>query len=261
MLWSDFVTAVNDHMPIESVRRGLSTMRARQIRNAVLDLQRYIRAYRAPFKTTYTSADVTLTGVAQLAALPSGAKPKALYIYKVDDVDEPYNDECCRYRLEFYPWNRRQDLICGRLDYLTWWGCACGTGNCPPAPLTADELANWTAKAYVFTMAPMGRNFLFYPQVTDSTRLLLIYEGYLYDIDDADDVPFPEEASEAVAYYVLSRIAQTVDKDPASAAAYFQQYRDKRLSLFRDAQQEGIDDLSNDPKDQEYGATAVAPNT
>lgn len=260
MLWSAFVDAVESHLAVETNRRGLEAFRARHMRNAVLDLQRYIRQYREGFKTTYTSADLTLNGIAQQGTLPSGAKPKAFYIYLQDEDEEPYNAACCKERLQYYPWLKRQDMICGRLDFLTRSAC-CGLpiGGCSVDPSNVDDQA-WLAKAYVYTMGPMGREFLVYPQVTDSTRLLVIFDGFLYsDIDDADDVPFPEEASEAVAYYLLSKIAGTVDKSPAMAADYTAQYRQKRLELYRDAQQEGIDDAADDPKDQELGATAVNP--
>lgn len=260
MLWSAFKTAVESHLAVETNRRGLEAFRARHMRNAVLDLQRYIRAYRSPFKTTYAVANVTTIGVAQQIALPSGVVlPKALYIYKVDDVDEPYNDECCKERLEWYPWNARQDLICGQLNFATWSACGCSVGGCAVEPASVEDLQAWLAKAYVYTMAPMGKYIIFFPQITASTRLLLLFESETYSPADADDVPFPEQASEAVAAYLLSRIARVVDKDPNQALAYDAEYRRLRLSLFRDAMQEGISDLSEDPPPQEIGATTVAP--
>lgn len=260
MLWSAFKTAVESHLAVETNRRGMEAFRARHMRNAVLDLQRYIRAYRSPFKTTYAVANVTTIGVAQQIALPSGVVlPKALYIYKIDDVDQPYNDECCRERLERYDWNARQDLICGKLNFATAAACGCSVGGCAVEPVTAEDLQAWLAKAYVYTMAPMGRYIIFYPQITASTRLLLLFESMTYSPADGDDVPFPEQASEAVAAYLMSRISKVVNKDPAMAADYDLEYRKLRLALYRDAMQEGVNDLSEDPLPQELGATTVAP--
>lgn len=254
MLWSDYVDAVDSHLAVEANRRGLEAFRARYIRNAVLDLQRYIRGYREANKTVFDAASVTTEGQAQLCVLPQGAKPKALWMYSVDPDD---NSLCDRYRLEFYPWNKRQDLICGALDYFTWWGCCWPVGNCPPAPVTCSDVRNWQRKAYVYTMSPMGRNFLIYPQITDSTRLMLVWDGYKYTFADSDDVPYPAESSEAVASYILWRISLVIDKDINLARVHQQEYERKRLSLFRDFQETQV--LMEDEKDEEYMATSFTP--
>jgi hypothetical protein len=78
--WADFKSAVDSHLAVESNRRGLEAFRDRYTRNAVLDLQRYIRAYRDNNATIYTGADMELQTAAQLGQLPQGAKPKAFYI-------------------------------------------------------------------------------------------------------------------------------------------------------------------------------------
>lgn len=253
MLWSDFVEAVESHLAVEANRRGLEAFRARYMRNAVLDLQRYIRAYREANKTTYESTDLTEEGQAHLGTLPQGAIPKQFSIYS---TDTDLTEECARYRLAYYPWNARQDMICGRLNFASWWaGWCCSTSGCPPTTLTADDQLAMFSKAYVYSVSPMGRDFLIYPQVTASTRLLLIFDGFFYDIDDADYVPFPEQASEAVAAYVMSRISRSVDKNLALAATYEMEWKQKRLELFRDARE--VRDTNTEA--EEYGATTVAP--
>lgn len=254
MLWSAFVDAVESHLAVEANRRGLESFRSRYMRNAVLDLQRYIRGYRSANKTTYQVANATTESQAQLFTLPSGAKPKSLWLYSTDADYEPL---CARYRLAFYPWNARQDLICGRLNFSTWLGCCCNTVGCPPASLSDDEQQAYFSKAYVYTMSPMGRNFLIYPQITASTSLLLIWDGYLYNPADGDTVNFPEEASEAVAAYVQAKIARNVDKNIPLSVEFEKDWMRLRLSLFRDFR-ETQDDLGAQP-DEEYGATVVAP--
>lgn len=255
MTWANFVIAVNQHLATEANRRGIETFRTRYIRNAVLDLQRFIRGYRDGNTTLYTSAQVTDHGQAQLVDFPDGCKPKAVYIYSADeDLDDPL---CYRYRLQFYPWLQRQDLICGRLNFMSWMGACCTTAGCPPVELTADQQAAWTSKAYVYTIGPMGRNFLIYPKLTESTRLLLVWDGYHYTWSDSDTINFPEEASEAVAMYIMGKIARFVDRDRAMAKDFDDEYVKLRLKLYRDF----IETQEMESKDEEYDSDVIPAPT
>lgn len=249
MIWSEFVEAVDSHLAVEATRRGLAAFRDRYMRNAILDLQRYIRGYRDANYSTFTSGNVAIESKAHLVPMPTGAKPKACYIYSVAEGDDVL---CKRYRLNFYPWEHRQDLICGRLSFSAWWG-ACWPNGCPP--VSEADAAGWETKAYVYTTGPMGRNFLIYPQLTTSTRLVLIWDGYKYDFDDADVINFPAEVSEAVAAYILWKITLNVDKSPALARLHQENYSQLRLALYRDFQE--TQDMEQ--KDEEYGATQYMP--
>lgn len=252
MTWAEFITAVDSHLAVEANRRGMATFRARYMRNAVLDLQRYIRGYRDANTTTYALADVSTEGEAQLVTLPVGSKPKAFYIYSTDEDLDPL---CARYRLGYYPWNKRQDMICGRLNFADWWNACCTTAGCPPVALTDDEQQAWTSKAYVYTIGPMGRNFLIYPKLTASTRLLVVWDGYKYDFANGDYMNLPEEASEAVAAYVMWKVTRNVDKNIALSREFEQDWKKLRLSLYTDFRE--IRDL--DEEDQEYGADTIVP--
>jgi hypothetical protein len=80
MTWGEYVDLVESHLSVEATRRGMETFRARFMRNAVLDLQRYIPGYRAGNVTTYTTEDVELLTKASLGELPPQAKVKAFYM-------------------------------------------------------------------------------------------------------------------------------------------------------------------------------------
>jgi len=256
MIWSEFVTAVESHLAVEANRRGMETFRARYIRNGVLDLQRYIRRFRAANTTVYTASDVTDEGEAQLVTMPENAKPKAFYIYSVDtELNDPL---FYRYRLEVYPWNSRYDMINGRLTAIAAGAC-CDTSGCGTA-LTDDEQQVLLSKAYRFAMSPHGRNAIIYPKITASTRLLLVWEGYKYEWDDDDAITFPEEASEAVAAYVQARITRNVDKNLQLAREFDAEWQRLRLSLYRDFNE--TQDF--DEKDEEYETlllSAMTPNS
>ena len=255
MNWGEFVDAVESHLAVESNRRGMEAFRSRFMRNAVLDLQRYIRGYRDGNTTVYTTASVTDQGQAQLVDLPTNAKPTALYIYSVDaDLDDPL---CYRYRLQFYPWNSRQDLICGKLNFMSWAGSACCGLGCSVPALTADQQLAWTSKAYVYTIGPFGRNFLIYPKITASTRLLLVWDGLRYVWSDTDPINFPEEAAEAVAAYVQWKITRTVDKNIGLSKEFEADWLKLRLSLYRDFQET----QDADKKDEQYFSSVIAAPT
>jgi hypothetical protein len=250
LLYSEFVSAVEAHLAVEANRRGLATFRAKYMVNAMVDLQRFIRSYREANKSIYTSGDVAIESHAHLVPMPTGAKPKACYIYSIAEDDDQL---CRRYRLNYYPWERKEDLICGKLDFMSWWGCCWPEGGCPPA--TESDCTDWLRKAYVYSISPMSRNFLIYPQLTASTRLLLIWDGYKTTFADDDEINLPLEAAEAVASYILWKITLNVDKSPQLAALHAAEYARQRLSLFRDFQ-ESVQDM--DQKDEEFGATNIA---
>lgn len=253
MLWSDFIAEVNAQLSVEANRRGLESFRDRFIRNAVLDLQRYIPAFRQGLTTTYLMADVTALDKCSLVQLPTGAKPKELWQYSTDPADDLY---CKRYRLDFYPWASRQDLVCGKLDFMNWWAGGCWpAGTCPPAPAPACT-QNWCeSKGYVYTIAPHGTNFLVYPAINDKTALLLLWDGYKTAFLNGDTIPFYDGTSEAVAAYLMSKLSLYVDKNPGLAREHDAFWKAKRLALYRDWQET----QDAEGKGDEYGASVVAP--
>lgn len=256
MTWGEFISEVNDQLSVEANRRGLEAFRNRFIRNAVIDLQRYIPGYRQGNTTTYLLANVVQLDQCSLVQLPDGAKPTEIYQYSTNPADDQY---CKRYRLDFYPWESRQDLICGKLDFMTWWaGCSWPTGVCPPPVPQNCNGWNWVQrKGYVYTIAPHGKNFLVYPPINDSTALLLLWDGYKSEYADIETIPFPHEAAEAVAAYLRWKLTIDVDKNPALAREYYAFWKERRLSLYRDWQET----QDADKKGEEYGDMTIPPPT
>lgn len=260
MLWSDYVTQVDAHLVTDATRRGLETFRDRFLRNAVIDLQRFIPGYRVGNTTTYQVADVVAVGSAHLVAFPAGARPTAVYII---DTDPAADSATQRYRLDFYPWLKRQALIDGDLQFCDWWaGCWGGWGpSCQsgPPPVTPPG-ASWgwaCRKGYVYSIGPHGKNFLIYPQLTATTELLLVWDGLKTSFADGDSVPFPDESCEAVAAYIKAKVCNYVDKNVALGQIANQDWKEGRLKLYRDWQET----QSMEEKDEEYDATALAPPT
>lgn len=88
MNYADFMAAVVEELGPDGTRRGIEALRARAARDALIDLQRFIRAYRQGHATVYTADDLVTKTHAMVGALPAQAKPKALYIYQVPQAPE-----------------------------------------------------------------------------------------------------------------------------------------------------------------------------
>lgn len=125
---------------------------------------------------------------------------------------------CVRYKLDYFPWEQRQAMICGHL------------------------------RRYLFTISPHGKQFMVTPALNENTILKVVWDGYKYTFADDEEVNFPAEASEAVAAYVMWKISRNVDKNIALSKEYEADYMKLRLALFRDFNESQFPD----GKDEEY---------
>jgi len=209
MTYAEFVTAVLEELGTDGTRRGIESLRTRTIRNAVVDLQRYIRAFRTGHTTQFVEANMTEKGYAHLGTLPENAKPKAFYVVSTGETEEEGTTDDpnrIRNRLDFWPWEDRQSLI--------------------------DD--QYGLRSYKYTVSPYSKQFLIHPALNDEVYLLVVWDGIKMDFDDADTVPWPEHVAEAVGAYVKSRILRSVDKRPDLAQVEFGMYMQKRLALWRE---------------------------
>jgi hypothetical protein len=230
MTYAQFVAAVVEEMGPDGVRRGITALRTRAIRDAVIDLQRFIRAYRTGHSTRYDVADLEAKSFAHVGLLPAQAKPKALYIISTGDTvltgttDDP---ECVRNRLDYVAWeDRRTKMICNEFG-------------------TSD---------YLYSISPFSTQFMVHPLINDETYLKIVWDGLKMTFADGDVVPWPEWAAEAVAAYVKAKISFEIDKRPDVARGWYDRvtqtgiYATLRRSLFREQQESQI---ANN-RDEEY---------
>jgi len=222
--WTQFMATVDEHLSVDATRRGLEDFRERTMRNAVVDLQRHIPAYQKGHTTTYAVANMDTIEYAMLGNLPAGAIPSAFYIYSTEaDDDGDTHEDCWRNRLDFWPWENRQKLICS---------------SCDP-------------RLYAYAISPQGTEFMIHPILNADTRLLLVWRGLKIDFVGIDVVPWPEEAAGAVAAYVKWRILLEIDKNPALAQAQYAIWKNARGDLYLDEREK----LSAEKSDQEYAPT------
>jgi hypothetical protein len=227
MTWAQYMAVVDEHLTVDANRRGLEDFRERMMRNAVVDMQRFIRAYQVGHTTTYESTDLDEIEYAMLGNLPDGAIPSAFYIYSTEvDDDGVAHPDCNRNRLDFWKWENRQQIICD----------ACN-----------DRL-------YAYALSPQGKTFIIRPVLNADTKLLLVWQGLKMDFDDADTVPFPEQSAEATAAYVKWRILLEVDKNPQLAQTQYAIYKQKLGMLYLEEK----DKVDAEKSDEEY-PTSQAP--
>lgn len=228
MTYGDFVTTVLEHLSVDAERRGLEDFRAQMIRNAVINLQRFIPSYQQNHTTTYHEADLQAEEYGAIGNLPEGAIPSAFYIVSTEvdseDVAHPY---CNRDRMDYWPWEQRQHLLCTQCE----------------------------RRLYAYSLSPDRKMFVIHPALNDETYLLLVWNGLKRDFENADEVPWPEEAAEPVAAYVKWRILLEIDKNPALAREQLAIWQNGRLALYRDQNDKG----DAEKPDQEYPAS-LAPN-
>lgn len=210
MIYSDYVVLVQDHLTVDADRRGLEKFQNRMIRNSVIDLQRYIRAYRTGHTTTYDVIALTVIEQGMFGNLPANAIPEAFYIQDTaTGTDGLPHPNCKRNRLDFWPWINRKHMLCTKSEN----------------------------RLYAYSIDPYGKTFVIHPAVNSDTQLLLVWEGLKMDFADGDTVPWPDTAAEASAAYVKWRILLEIDKNPVLAREQFAIFTSKRLSLFRDEQE------------------------
>lgn len=237
MTWAQFKADVLEELGVDGTRRGIDALRTRSIRDAVVDLQRYIRAFRTGHETTYQVADLTAIDYAHAGTLPDQAKPKAFYTVSVvpeADLSLP-NPYCERNRMDYFAWKDRQYVVCEK----------------------------YGLRNYRYSVSPFSNQFLVHPLINSETYLLVVWDGLKMTFLDADVVPWPEQAAEAVGAYVKWKILLEVDKRIDLAREWFDKarntgiYPNLRLALFREQNEA----QSADGNDQEYGSIVTAAPT
>lgn len=246
--WGTFVTAVNGMLTVDADRSGTSTFKTAMIRQAVIDLQSSIVAYRQNHETLYYSCDFVLEGYASRAVKP----PQSRIVQMFHITNAGSNECCCRRLMDPYPWQDRFALVQGTVD-LSYSGPAVGYAGglnqwqAPGSPgfytegyfpnrysLTNEgkiELNNRPK----YTVDPEGYTFYVYPEITGCSLLSMFWNGVKVNFADGEWTPFDEPMAMAVAEYVKAKIAREINHDLDSHNSYMASYANSRSRLYIDA--------------------------
>jgi len=200
--WDEFKEAVRSFMYVDANRLGLQDTTSdtgavvpgyisMMIRQGVIDLQRFIPAFRKQHETLYYPEDLVVEGLAGRGVLPPFAKVTDAYLFSFD------NDS--RYPITEFGWESRHELTNGMESLNDNNGRIC--------------------------IEPDAYKFYVYPVVTGNLVLSLNWDAQLdsgkSDFQGAELVPFPEDAAFAVAEFVKGHIRREVERDAAAFGSYF----------------------------------------
>ncbi len=203
MTWSEFVADVREHLTVHNRRLGIQVFIERHIKNGVRDIQEHAPYYQAGHETVYLPADLALVGFASVGAMPDQANPISL---EIQDVGE----DCRCHAQEYFLWPNEhvRDLLCGNVSL----------GRCK----------------FFVAIDEHGRTFTAYPAIEPCRQIVLTWDGYLDDgVTDDDLVPYDAHVVQAVAYWVLWKLAPEIDKNPLTAASSRETYMTERRKVIR----------------------------
>jgi len=200
--WGEFKSAVRNLLPLDKNRLGLQDKTdedgklvpgyiSLMIRQGVIDLQRFIPAFRKNHETLYYPADFAADGAASRGVLPPFAQVTDAYLWN--------NEDSTRYPLNPFPWDLRHELTSGQCALIDNNGKLC--------------------------IEPDAYKFYVYPKVEGQWILSLNWDALLdsgkSEFADDELVPFPEDAEFAVAEFVKGHIRREVDRDMQAFSSYF----------------------------------------
>jgi hypothetical protein len=208
MTWAEFKALVRTLMSVDANRIGIQAYVDATIRLGVLDLQSYVPGLCEGQETRFTDEDVILVDKASQGVLDNPIKVRGLWLLTPADplLLAPTDPEAlgwARIAPEVLPWERRHEVA---------GGFKCNT-------IALDFRNN---------------QFLVFPALSATNVLLVQFDGKKLEYAEDDPVPLGEPEAEAVAEYVLARIARLVDKNDNAFASHKQEYGILRRKIFVD---------------------------
>ena len=109
--WCEFQREVYELMPQDKDRLGMEGYLPRLIRQAVIDLQQFIPAFRVRHETLYYPFDFALDGAAGVGTLPPQSEVTEIWMFNLNRLE--------RARVVKYDWERRFSLVHKHHDHDT----------------------------------------------------------------------------------------------------------------------------------------------
>jgi hypothetical protein len=223
--------------PLWNYSDGSSVYYRDQIRQAVLDLQNFIPEFCKNHETIYYPQDFAVDGMASVGALPPMAKVTDAWYYSVTKQRRVPVVEAA--------WEQRFTLAAlhpRHINSNNFNGTAiCQTAASLEMIATFNEVVSTTGQ-YVGVMAisPGHERFYLHPRIENEWVFSLFWNGHKLDFRDAEQVPFEEEAAQAVALFVRAAFLGYVERNLADAAQVTLQYNAKRSNLYLRCKSKGF---------------------
>ena len=209
--WSQFVAEVKKLIPLEAQRKGVGSSAddflLSYIRQAVIQLQNIVDAFRIGHETIYEISDLVQEGLALKGIKPPQSAIRNIVFF------QRFNDHFDRYESESYPWSKRSDLTGGHVP-------------------VNDNIAK-------VAIDPQGYSFYIYPTPKEGEEwaVSMTWDGKKLDFKDDELVPFTEQMALAVAYFAAANVALYSDEDSAKFDRYITMYEREKPRLFISAKE------------------------
>jgi hypothetical protein len=221
--------------PVWNFTDGSSVFYRNQIRQAVLDLCRYIPEYARNNETIYYNQDFAPDGAAHVGALPPMSKVESVWLYSANKQR--------RFPVEQVAWEHRFKLCHQRHEHFEG-----GMGaEVMPSAASLEAEHKFREAGYMphphfkghMAISPRHDRFYITPQIEGEWLLSLFWDGLKLDYRDQEQVPFEEEAALAVSWWVKGQFADYIERDPGRAAGFVGQFKTKRSELYLQALDKG----------------------
>lgn len=205
--WSQFLAAVTALLGVDADREGVDAYRLAEIRQAVIDIQHHIPAYRNRHETVFLPADTVYEGKASKGVKPPESILRDLWLCEIQlDSNGKQTGKFRRYGLDPYPWDKRMELIKGNV--------------------TVNESRG------KYTVDPNGYEFYVYPGIYDKFVLSMFWDGLKLEFGNDDETPFDEPMAGVVAKKVKAEMMREVEQNPALHQSYAQTWKELRGTLY-----------------------------
>lgn len=226
MLWSSFISSIDDCLTVDAGRKASFAYKDRMIRAAIWDLQNMIPAYRTPGRTVLQAHDFAVFPLTDPSEGEGTEQPITQHMVSVyrrprgraitsiwmrfpqRDTINDYLGALTRYRLEFVPWRYRFDLA---------RGCSQGCGD---------------RRQFRYSMSPNGDELWVFPRVFAPNLVEIFWDSNHMTFTENDEIPFFEEAVKPVAEYVKAHIHREVNDDLRMYDSYMRSYNTARRDLY-----------------------------
>lgn len=234
--WCEFKKHVASACPLEYARlfgemvtdqSGATTSKyfLDRLREAVIDLQQFVPAFTKNHESIYYPSDFVDDGEASVGSLPPFGKVRSAWYYSTDKKR--------RFKVVQLPWEKRFELTTHRdWDTLNSQFTVLTAYSISAMAMAETLTAGHRERVAVMSISPQHEQFYLFPHVTGEWVFSLFWDGNKLDFRDMEQVPFQEQAANAVAQFVQSRFGGYVEHDQQKVVNCMTEYTRQRTLIY-----------------------------
>lgn len=218
MTWTQFKTAVNQMLTVDSGRSGIQNYITRMIKSGVSEVLSHVPYYRKGNKTRYSPLSSTPSGMTALTAAGNASKGTL----PSGDANL-YEAWVINYSATSGVTNTSSDTDTNRTPVMNY-----------PYAHKLDLVSSNPAIRKGETVMAIGEelDFYVYPKLSDTQVLEITYEKLIPDHADGDTVRYDDNMADCVGEYVKAKVTREVDQDLKLYQSYMQSFGKMRQELY-----------------------------